>query len=216
MNRLGRHPYLCLITPGETNPANFEDQKSSILRNVRDAVDDGVDLIQIREKALSGKRLYELAYEVVGALRDTDAVVLINDRADVAVAAGAHGVHLPETSLPSSVIRGAFGEDLVIGVSTHSIESAVSASTSGADYLFFGPVFETPGKGAPAGLDELEKICRSVGSFPVLALGGVNQANAAEVLATGAAGLAAIRSLNEKESRRSICKTAQAFKAALR
>ena len=77
-------------------------------------------------------------------------------------------------------------------------------------------MFETPGKGAPAGLGELSKICRSVGPFPVLALGGVDEANAEEVLATGAAGLAAIRSLNEKESRRSICKTAQAFRAALR
>ena len=216
MNRLGRHPYLCLITSGETNPANFEDHKSSILSTVRDAVDDGIDLIQIREKALSGKQLYELANEVVRALKDTSALVLINDRPDVAVASGAHGVHLPEASLPPSVVRRAFGEDLVIGVSTHSIESALNVSTSGADYLFFGPLFETPGKGIPAGLEELEKLCRSVAPFPVLALGGVNEANAGEVFATGAAGLAAIRSMNEKESRRSICKTAQAFKAALR
>lgn len=182
---------------------------------VRDAVDDGVNLIQIREKILPGKLLYELAKDVIEVLKNTNALVLINDRPDVAVAAGAHGVHLPETSLTPSIVRQAFKE-LVIGVSTHSLESATSASQSGADYLFFGPVFDTPGKGAPAGMDELRNICSSVGSFPVVALGGIDETNAEQVFATGVAGIAAIRSLNETESRRSICKTAQAFKAALR
>ena len=215
MNRLGRQPYVCLITPGETNPANFDNQKNGILNTVRDAVDDGVNLIQIREKVLPGRLLYELAKEVVEVLKNTNAVIFVNDRPDIAAAAGAHGVHLPETSLTPSIVREAFKE-LVIGISTHSIESAIGASTSGADYLFFGPVFETPGKGTPAGLDVLRNVCSGVGSFPVIALGGIDETNARDVFAADAAGIAAIRSLNERESRRSICKTAQAFKAPLR
>jgi len=214
VNRLGRHPYLCLITPGETNPSNFEIQKNGILKTVRDAVDDGVDLIQVREKILPGRLLYELAKEVVEVLKNTNAIILVNDRPDVALAAGAHGVHLPETALSPAVVRQTFG-DLVIGVSTHSIESAIEASTSGADYLFFGPVFETPGKGAPAGVDELGKVCSGVGTFPVIALGGIDETNAEQVLANGAAGIAAIRSLNEERSRRAICKIAETYKAAL-
>lgn len=215
MNRLGPRPYLCLITPGETNPANFEDQKHTILNTIRDAVDDGVGLVQIREKILPGRLVYELAKQVVETLKNKDAVVLVNDRSDVAVAAGAHGVHLPERSMSPSVVRRAFGSDLVIGVSTHSVEAANAASQSGADYLFFGSVFETPGKGAPVGLAALRTVRESVGSFPVIALGGIDETNARRVFETGAAGIAAIRALNQGESRRSICKTAQAFKAAL-
>ena len=212
MTRLGSHPFLCLITRGEANPVNFKEQKNKILNTLRDAVDDGVNLVQIREKALPGRLLYELACE---AVKNTTAVVLINDRPDVAVASGAHGVHLPEASLSPSVVRRAFGNDLVIGVSTHSVEAAIKASRSGADYLFFGPVFETPGKGAPAGLDELRNVRKGVGSFSVIALGGIDEGNAHQVFATGVAGIAAIRALHERESRRSICKIAETFKDAL-
>lgn len=209
MNRLGRRPHLCLITPGDANPSNFETQKASILNTVRSAVADGVDLVQIREKSLTAKLLYELASEIVRELSDTEALVLINDRPDIAIAAGAHGVHLPENSMSASVVRRAFGEEIVIGVSTHSLESAIDVSRSGADYLFFGPVFETPGKINPTGVGEFQKVCADVGSFPVIALGGVDAENAERVFAAGAAGIAAIRSLNETKSRRAICKVAR-------
>jgi thiamine-phosphate pyrophosphorylase len=164
---------------------------------------------------LPGKLLFDLSKEVVGVLENTRALVLINDRPDVALAAGADGVHLPEASMSPSIVRRAFGKDLVIGVSTHSVEAAIETSKSGADYLFFGPIFLTPGKGNPVGLDELGNVCDGVGSFPVIALGGIDETNAQRVFATGAAGIAAIRSLHERDSRRSICKSAEAFKPAL-
>jgi len=215
VKRLVDPPFVCLITSGETNPSNFETRKRSILNTVRDAVDDGVNLFQIREKILPGKLLFDLAKEVVSVLKNTGALVLINDRADVAVAAGADGVHLPEASMLPSIVRRVFGNDLVIGVSTHSIEAAVETSRAGADYLFFGPVFATPGKNNPVGLDALRNVRASVGSFPVIALGGVDETNARQVFATGVAGIAAIRALHEPDSRRSICNTAEAFNAAL-
>ena len=215
MKRLVAPPFVCLITSGETNPENFEIRKRSILNTVHDAVDDGVNLVQIREKILPGKLLFDLAKEVVGVLENTRALVLINDRADVAVAAGADGVHLPEASMSPSIVRRAFGNDLVIGVSTHSVAAAIETSESGANYLFFGPVFATPGKNNPVGLDALREVRKSVGSFPVIALGGVDDTNAEQVFATGIAGIAAIRALHEPDSRRAICKTAEAFNATL-
>lgn len=218
MNRLDKfisRPYICLITPGNSHHSNFESQKESIVRTVRDAVRDGVNVIQIREKSLPARSLYELAGDVAGEVRKTRAIVLVNDRPDIARAAGAHGVHLPEASLPPSVVRRIFGDEFIVGVSTHTLEAAIAASQSGADYLFYGPVFETPGKGAPVGPDDLHTACTRVGQFPVIALGGIDGSNARQVLDAGASGLAAIRALNEAASRRSICRIAEDFKASL-
>jgi thiamine-phosphate pyrophosphorylase len=120
-------------------------------------------------------------------------------------------VHLPETSFSPEVIRRKFPFDLVIGVSTHSIQHAIESAASGADYVFFGPVFDTPGKGAPAGTEALRSACEALGGFPVIALGGVNQRNLSSVFAAGSSGVAAIRSLNEAESRREICRAISAI-----
>jgi thiamine-phosphate pyrophosphorylase len=93
----------------------------------------------------------------------------------------------------------------LIGVSTHSIEAALNAAGSGADYIFYGPIFETPGKGPPVGIASLKDVCNALRSFPVLALGGIDQHNFRDALFAGAAGIAAIRSLAERDSRRAIC-----------
>ncbi len=199
-------PYTCLITAGEADPSNFEIIKHGMLETIRDAVADGVNLIQIREKALPARLLFDLVSDAVRILRSTEALVLVNDRVDVAIAAKADGVHLPETSLPPNIVRRVIASDLVIGVSTHSIEQALAAADAGADYIFFGPIFETPGKGPPIGIDSLRAVCRELKTFPVIALGGVDQNNFENVLSAGAAGIAAIRSLNDHESRRAICK----------
>ncbi len=198
-------PYTCLITAGEADPSNFEIIKNGLLETIRDAVADGVNLIQIREKALPARLLFHLVSEAVQILSSTEALVLVNDRLDVAIAARADGVHLPETSLQPDVVRRAISSDIVIGVSTHSIGQALSASRSGADYIFFGPIFETPGKGPPVGIESLSAVCRELNTFPVIALGGVDQNNFESVLSAGAAGIAAIRSLNDRSSRRVIC-----------
>lgn len=205
MKPLSDGPHVCLITSGRAHPSNFETEKPRILATIRYAVEDGVDLIQIREKSLPAKLLFELVLGAVDVLSSTRALVIVNDRPDVASAAGADGVHLPETSLPPDVVRRTFKRQLVIGVSTHSIEQASIAANSGADYIFYGPIFETPGKGVPVGIESLKAVCDSLGSFPVFGLGGIDKSNFESVLSAGAAGIGAIRSLTEAKGRRAIC-----------
>lgn len=205
MTRLTRPPYICLITEGRACPENYDSERSRIVRTAASAVADGVNMIQIREKALPARLLFDLTRAVVDALAGSDAPVIVNDRADVASAAGADGVHLPESSLSPTVVRRAFGDEIVIGVSTHTYAVARSAAEGHADYVFFGPVFETPGKGEPAGVNALEEVCRGLVGFPVIALGGIDARNFGSVLNTGAAGIAAIRALNDAAKRRQIC-----------
>lgn len=119
----------------------------------------------------------------------------MNDRADVAAAAGADGVHLPTQSIDAMTIRRTFGEDFLIGVSTHSLAEAEVAKEDGADFVVFGPVFATSSKenyGPPTGLRNVESVAKRLAPFPVLALGGVDLANARECLRTGASGIAGI------------------------
>jgi thiamine-phosphate pyrophosphorylase len=114
----------------------------------------------------------------------------------VARAAGCDGVHLTTRSLEASVVRRAFGEDFLIGVSSHTLLEAREACDGGADFVVYGPVFDTPSKrafGAPLGPEALEEAARELSPFPLVALGGVGEGNAAEVLRAGAAGVAGIR-----------------------
>jgi thiamine-phosphate pyrophosphorylase len=171
----------------------------SLHDSIRQAVAAGADWIQIREKDLDARSLVELARFAAAETRATSVRVLVNDRLDVALAASAAGVHLGEKSLPLDVVtewRRSTGRlDFLIGVSCHSLESARAAERSGADYIFFGPVFATPSKaafGPPQGIERLREVCASV-DVPVLAIGGVNLENARACVAAGAAGVAAIR-----------------------
>jgi len=206
VKRLGAPPYICLITKGESDPSNYASQKPKILETIREAAADGVHLIQIREKALSARLLFDLVSDAVRIAAKTGSLIVVNDRADISIASGADGVHLPGNSISPKLVRNTFASELVIGVSTHSVEQARLAAESGADYVFFGPIFETPGKPKPVGPGVLENVCSQLGTFPVIALGGIDQNNVKQVLRAGAAGIAAIRALNEKESRRSILK----------
>ena len=151
-------------------------------------------LYQIREKNLPVRMLYELVSRAAEITRGSSTRLLVNDRFDVARAAGADGVHLTETSLPPRVVRELCGEDFVIGVSTHSLESARAASDGGADFVVFGPVFETESKRAygPQGLEKLREVAVALQDFPVLAIGGVTIDNAEQCLEVGASGFAGI------------------------
>jgi thiamine-phosphate pyrophosphorylase len=140
----------------------------------------------------------------------------VNDRADVAVAVGADGVHLREWSLSPAVIRDCFPPHIVIGVSTHSVEGARSAAEGGADFVFFGPVFDSPGKGSPTGNAELSKVCRAVGDFPVIALGGIDRRTVASAFEAGAKGVAGIRSMHDRAERRRIVSAISAAGPRLR
>ena len=182
------------------------DPRSVLLDKIEAATVAGVDWIQIREKQLSAKECSWLTIEALhrsaGSVVDAGARqrIIVNDRLDVALATQAAGVHLGENSLPPKEARqlahGLRREgDFLIGVSCHSLETAKYAERGGADYLFFGPVFETPSKaayGPPQGLNSLAEVCRSV-SIPVLAIGGITLANGAACFSAGASGIAAIR-----------------------
>jgi len=158
----------------------------------RDAAVGGADRIQVREKDLGGHALRALVSGVVAATAATAARVLVNGRPDVAVAAGAWGVQLPEDGLPVAEVRRAF-PGLEIGASRHTVEGARRAEDEGADFVMLGPVFASPGKEERAlGLAPLEEAARSL-RIPVHAIGGIDAGNARRVVEAGARGLAAIR-----------------------
>lgn len=162
----------------------------------------GIDLVQIREKHLSANVLYQLTTSAAAITSGGDTKLLINDRSDIAFAAGADGVHLTTRSLSAAVVRRAFGAEFLIGVSTHSITEANTARRDGADFVVFGPVFETPSKteyGKAVGIAKLAQVAVGLAPFPVLALGGLEMANVADCIQTGAGGVAAISMFSDPE-----------------
>ncbi len=197
-------PITYLITSGETTLQTRPGDKgfSRLLNLVTAAVAADVNLLQLREKNLSARVLYDLALRAAEITRESGTRLLINDRADVASSVGAAGVHLTAGSIEASVIRRTFGDDFLIGVSTHSLEEARAARDDRADFAVFGPVFETTSKrtyGEPLGLERLEQVATALTQFPVLALGGITLDNAAGCFRAGAAGLAAIRLMNDPD-----------------
>ena len=198
-------PIIYPITSGKTSPQTTPDdpQFSEILRLVRAAVDADVPLFQIREKSLQARVLYELVARAAEITRGSRTRLLVNDRSDIARAAGADGVHLTTQSLPPEVVRSLFGSEFLIGVSTHSLDEARAARAGGADFVVFGPVFETESKrafGEPQGLNKLAEVTRELGEFPVVAIGGITLDNVDECFQAGARGIAAIRLLNDTDN----------------
>ena len=190
-------PILYLITRGATTEATTptSPEFKKILEQVEAAAVAGIDLIQIREKRLSARVLFELTRQTVALTRGGVTRVLVNDRADIAAGAGADGVHLTTTSVDAATIRKIFGPEFLIGASTHSVEEARSSRQGGADFVVFGPVFETSSKreyGTPVGVEKLAAATREFDGFPVLALGGVTMDNFGLCLDAGARGVAGI------------------------
>ena len=191
---------ICLITDGETTERNFTAKKSKILNLITTAVEAKISLIQIREKRLAARLVYEIVLEAANLTRRTDTKILVNDRADIAQAANADGVHLTRTSLSAATIRRSFPRDFIVGVSAHTIEKAEIAKRDGANFVTFSPIFSSPGKGDSQGVEKLKEVCEHLRPFPVIALGGINETNFAKVLEAGAGGFAAIRFLNKEKN----------------
>ncbi|HVF56305.1 MAG TPA: thiamine phosphate synthase [Pyrinomonadaceae bacterium] len=197
-------PITYLITSGETTRATLpsSDEFVEILALVEAAVAAGVSLVQLREKALDARVLYELAARAARLTYGSATRLVVNDRADVARAANCDGVQLTTRSLDAAVVRRAFGSDFLIGVSTHSLQEARAARDAGADFATFGPVFDTPSKrayGPPVGLEALTEAAHALAPFPLVALGGVTIDNARAAMRAGARGVAAIRLFGDPE-----------------
>ncbi len=194
------NPLIYLITDGETTADNFAEKKSQILELITIAAENEISLIQIREKKLPARLLFELVRQAVKITHKSRTKVLVNDRADIALAAEAEGVHLTSHSLSAGIIRHNFPKNFVIGVSTHTIIEAETAKQNGADFVIFSPIFKTPNKGEPQGIEKLREVCEKLKPFPVIALGGISKTNYKSVLENGASGFAAIRFLNNTEN----------------
>ncbi len=151
-----------------------------------------VKMIQLREKEKKGRELYEIALKLRKITLKYSALLLINERFDIALAVSADGVHLPENSFPPSVVK-RIAPDLMVGFSAHSLESSLYAEREGADFITLSPIFPTLShpEAKPLGLDELERVANKV-NIPVYALGGVNEENMEECLKKGAYGIAGI------------------------
>jgi thiamine-phosphate pyrophosphorylase len=166
-----------------------------LLRSIAAAAELGIERIQIREKDLTARDLLALARDAVGIAAPHGTQILINSRADIALAAGAHGVHLPSHSFSPRNLRGIVPEGFLIGVSCHSIEEVQQAEQETADFAVFGPIFATRSKqpyGDPLGVERLREAVQSARRLPILALGGISDANTQACVDAGAAGIAGI------------------------
>lgn len=163
------------------------------LAAVEEALRGGVRAVQLREKDLKVRELLHMAYQMRELTERYGARLFINDRVDVAIAVEADGVHLGQNSIPPWAVKRIAGE-LLIGVSTHSLEEAIEAERGGADFITFGPVFYTPSKagyGAPLGRDMLKKVSSTI-SIPVFAIGGIKPEDIKGIRDSGARGVAVI------------------------
>jgi len=198
---------LFYITDRRQFAGDAHEQEQRLLAKIAECAAAGVEYIQLREKNLESRALEEMALQAMAALVGSRTQLLINSRADVALACGAHGVHLPANDLAASEVRSIFARagrsEPVIGVSTHSAAEVASAEAHGTSFAVFGPVFEKSGSANHEGLEQLRRICHRAEAaqppMPVWALGGVTIENAQQCIAAGAAGIAAIRLFQEND-----------------
>lgn len=200
-----RYPRLYLVTD-RTRTAG-----RPLLQVIESALQGGVDAVQLREKDLAARALVELGHELRALCNRYGARLLVNDRIDVALAIGADGIHLPVNSFSPRDARRLLGADAWIGISTHTLAEARAARDAGADFIVFGPIFDTPSKrafGAPVGLNALGDVTRAL-STPVVAIGGITAAQVQALRARGARGIAVISAILEaaapQQAARALC-----------
>jgi thiamine-phosphate pyrophosphorylase len=182
---------LCLVTD------RTQTRSRDLVAVVGECLAAGLPAVQVREKDLGAADLAFVCRRLVAGARDAGAMLVVNDRVDVALAVGADAVQRTHASLAVDDIRAVAGRKLRIGASVHSLEDAVDAELKGADWVTFGPIYDTPSKrlyGAPQGLDRLAVVTRGL-RIPVIAIGGITPERVNEVRAAGARGVAAISAI---------------------
>ncbi len=190
------------ITERRTFGGDLAAQRARLYQLIGQAVASGVDFVQIREKDLATRDLLSLVERAVEIARGTATRILVNDRLDIALSAGADGVHLGGQSIPSSRVRAVVTREFHVGISCHSLDEALEAEATGVDYILLGHIFDTPSKreyGSPLGLEKLREVASSVRT-PVLALGGIRVERVASCREAGAAGIAGISLFQNAES----------------
>jgi thiamine-phosphate pyrophosphorylase len=178
----------------------------------------GARLVQLREKHLSPREFYEEAVEALRVARLFGAKLIVNDRADVALAVGAVGVHLGQDDLPPGAARGLLGAGAVVGFSTHGVEQALASSRLPVDYVAVGPVFPTSSKQNPdpvVGLEGVRRVREAVGGVPLVAIGGITAESAPSVLEAGADSVAVIGALLDTSDPAEITRRTRALLALL-
>jgi len=182
---------LCLVT----DRAQTRDR--DLIAVVGECLAAGLPAVQVREKDLPAADVARLCRALRPLTAARGALLIVNDRADIALAVGADGVQRTSASLSVEDMRAAVDKRARIGASVHSLDEAMAAATAGAEWLFFGPVYDTPSKrryGPPQGLAALERVASAV-AVPVIAIGGVTPERVKEVRAAGARGVAAISAI---------------------
>ncbi|NTV01195.1 MAG: thiamine phosphate synthase [Chlorobiaceae bacterium] len=176
--------FLCVITDEHRCPVEL----------ARMALDGGAAMLQLRRKQASGSELFAWAIRIQELCRQHDAIFVVNDRLDIAMAMHADGVHLGQDDIPAATARAMLGPDAIVGVSVSNVEEAGKALADGADYLGLGHIFPTVSKdkpNPPLGIPMIESVRKAV-DLPIVAIGGIGADNACEVIGAGASGLAVI------------------------
>ena len=178
----------------------YQDSLESFLKKVEKACRSGVTIVQLREKNLTTNQYYQLAKQVKEITDAYQVPLIIDDRLDVCLAVDAAGLHIGDDELPVSVARQVLGPEKILGVTAKTVERALEAEESGADYLGTGAIFPTTTKeNAPITLiSTLKTICQRV-AIPVVAIGGLTSENIDQLIDTGIAGVAVVRDLMQAE-----------------
>jgi len=181
--------------------------KKTVLQDVDSAIKAGLKIIQYREKESSSRLMYQEAKEIKELCKKSSALLIINDRIDIALAVDADGIHLGNNDIPYKEARKLLSNK-IIGLTVHNLQEAKEAQRLGADYIGVSPIFETKTKsdaGAPAGLKLIEEIKKEV-ALPIVAIGGINLDNIDSVISSGAGSAAVISAIITKDNVEAECK----------
>lgn len=174
-----------------------KDRSGLLLDAVDKAIEGGARLVQYREKTATRREMYETAKKLRDLTSGRDVTLIINDEIDLALAVRADGVHLGQDDFPIHIARKVLGDEVIIGISTHNLSQAIRAESAGADYVGFGPIFNTSTKkseNTPRGIEAVSEITGQV-QIPLYAIGGIKFSDLSELMKAGASGVAVISAL---------------------